>query len=82
MLIYDFMLLLGCVFVLFVLLVLFGAFWRFFVHVKSFRKKKNKRFKTVLMISFILLLNNVDLFQKSNGILKKVFRCTDTFGYI
>ena len=40
-----FVLLLGCVFVLFVL----------FVHVKFFCKKKNKEFKTALMTSFTLL---------------------------
>ena len=50
-----FMLLLGCVFMF---LVLFGAFLCFLVRVKSFRKKKiNKKLKTVLMTSCILLLN-------------------------
>ena len=43
-------------------LILFGAFGAFqcflcfFVLVKSYRKKKNKNFKTDLMTSFILLL--------------------------
>ena len=52
-----FVLFFGCVFVLF---CAFGAFRCFFVPAKSFRKKnkKNKRFKTVLMTSFILLLKN------------------------
>ena len=35
--------------------MLFGAFWCFFVLVKSYRKK-NKKFKTDLIILFILLL--------------------------
>ena len=68
------MLLLGCVFVLFVFLVLFvlllgcaftlfcafGAFLCFlcFLCVQNlFVKKKNKKFKTALITSFILLLN-------------------------
>ena len=47
-----FVLLLGCAFVLLVLSVLFVLL----VRAKSFRKKKNKEFKTVLMTSFTLLL--------------------------
>ena len=43
-----FVILLGCIFVLLVL----------FVHVKSFRKKNNKEFKTALITSFVLLLKN------------------------
>ena len=35
--------------------MLFGAFWCFFVLVKSYRKK-NKKFKTDLITLFILLL--------------------------
>ena len=59
----HFVLLLGCVFVLLmllVLLVLFGAVWCFlvlFVCAKSFCKK-SKKFKTALITSFSLLLNS------------------------
>ena len=57
-----FVLLPGCVFVLFVLLVHFVHFVLFmlfvlFERVKSFRKKKNKEFKTALITSFTLLSN-------------------------
>ena len=48
------MLLLGCVFVRFVLLV----FLVLFVRAKSFSEKKNnEKFKTALITSFLLLLN-------------------------
>ena len=36
-------------------LMFFGAFWCFFVHVNYYRKR-NRKFKTGLMTSFILLL--------------------------
>ena len=54
-----FVLLFGCVFVLFCALVFFGAFWCFlcfFVSAKFFCKKKE--LKTALITSFILLLSN------------------------
>ena len=38
-------------------LVLFGAIWCSFILVKSYRKKKNKKFKTDLIILLILLLS-------------------------
>ena len=50
-----FVLLLGCAFVLLVGLVL-SVLFVLLVRAKSFRKKKNKEFKTVLMTSFTLLL--------------------------
>ena len=40
-----------------VLYVLFRTFWGFFVRVRSFHKKNNKKFKIALITSFILLLN-------------------------
>ena len=49
-------------FVRLVLLCAFCAFSCFFVRVKSFRKKK-KRFKSVLMTSFVLLLVISDLYS-------------------
>ena len=57
-------------------LVLFGTFWClvfflcFFVLVKSYHKKKIKKFKTDLITSFILLLNLSyhNLFQLSQTI--------------
>ena len=57
-----FVLLLGCIFVLFVPFVIFVIFVPFvlfvlFVRVKSFCKK-NKKFKTALITSFTLLLNS------------------------
>ena len=67
-----FLLLLGCVFVLLVLFVLFCAFLCFFVLflcffvllmllvcAKSFRKRKNEEFKTALITSFTLLVLNI-----------------------
>ena len=45
------------------LLVVFSAFWCFlcfFVLVKSYRKKKNRKFKTVLITSIIILLDSVE----------------------
>ena len=53
LLIYVFVLLFGCVFVLYVLSVLFVLFV-LFVSAKSFRKKKNKGFKTALLTSFTI----------------------------
>ena len=50
-----FVLLLGCAFVLLVLLVI-SVLFVLLVRAKSFRKKKNKEFKTILMTSFTLLL--------------------------
>ena len=39
----------------------------FFVRVKSFRKKKEKKFKTALMTSFTLLLVTSDLLQRATS---------------
>ena len=59
-----FVLLLGCTF------ILFGAFGTFlvscilfmiFVGVKSYYEKNNKKFKTALMTSFILLLMTLNM---------------------
>ena len=50
-----FVLLLGCAFVLLVLLVI-SVLFVLLVRAKSFRKKKNKEFKTILMTSLTLLL--------------------------
>ena len=52
--------------IMIVLLVLFSAFWCFFVLVKSYCKK-NKKFKTDLITLFILLL------------VRKIFRKTNIF---
>ena len=53
-------------------LVLFAAFWFFLVLVISYRKK-NKKFKTSLMTSFILLLFYITL--KSLSFVNTKYEC-------
>ena len=52
------------------LVVLFSAFWCFLVLVKSYRKKKNKKFKTDLITLFILLLSGSKEILTKKGLMR------------